>query len=209
VLASAAVTWLVARFTVSWVSAQVWSSAGMFFGIEKSGCLKSNADGKQVRLLDYGGKVLLIVNVASKCGLTPQYEGLESLYRDDKERGLEILGFPCNQFKEQEPGSNEEIQEFCTSTYDVTFPVFAKIEVNGPDADPLHQWLRAQAPGDFGPQYGGFYEIISKIRPGADGTDEVKWNFTKFLVGRDGEVIKRYEPPVLPADIKADLENYL
>ena len=167
------------------------------------------ADGKQVPLQDYEGKVLLIVNVASKCGLTPQYEGLESLYRDDKDRGLEILGFPCNQFKEQEPGSDEEIQDFCKSTYDVTFPVFAKIEVNGPDADPLYQWLRVQAPGDFGPQYGGFYEAISKISPDAEGTDEVKWNFTKFLIGRDGNVIKRYEPIVLPADIKADLENYL
>jgi glutathione peroxidase len=169
----------------------------------------TGADGQQVPLDGYEGKVLLIVNVASKCGLTPQYEGLESLYREDKDRGLEILGFPCNQFKEQEPGSNQEIQEFCTSTYDVTFPVFAKIEVNGPDADPLYQWLRARAPGDFGPQYGGFYEAISKIQPGAEGTDDIKWNFTKFLIGRDGEVIKRYEPPVLPADIKADLENYL
>jgi glutathione peroxidase len=169
----------------------------------------TGVDGRPVPLHDYEGKVLLIVNVASKCGLTPQYEGLESLYRDDKDRGLEILGFPCNQFKEQEPGSNEEIQDFCKSTYDVTFPVFGKIEVNGPDADPLYRWLRAQAPGDFGPQYGGFYEAILKIRPGASGTDEVKWNFTKFLIGRDGEVIKRYEPPVLPADIKADLENYL
>jgi glutathione peroxidase len=166
-------------------------------------------DGRQVPLRDYDGKVLLIVNVASKCGLTPQYAGLESLYRDDKDRGLEILGFPCNQFKEQEPGSNEEIQDFCKSTYDVTFPVFAKVEVNGPDADPLYRYLRAQAPGDFGPRYGGFYEAISKIRPDAEGTDEVKWNFTKFLIGRDGEVIKRYEPPVPPADIKADLENYL
>src|ERR1700677_2758019 len=163
------------------------------------------ADGKQVALHDYQGKVLLIVNVASKCGLTPQYEGLESLYRDDKDRGLEILGFPCNQFKEQEPGTDAEIQDFCTSTYDVTFPVLAKIEVNGPDADPLYQYLRAQAPWDLGPQAGGFYETISKLRPGAEGTDEVKWNFTKFLIGRDGEVIKRYEPSVLPADIKADL----
>jgi glutathione peroxidase len=169
----------------------------------------TDADGKHVPLAEYEGKVLLIVNVASKCGLTPQYEGLESLYRDYKDRGLEILGFPSNQFKEQEPGSNEEIQEFCKSTYDVTFPVFAKIDVNGPDADPLYQYLRAQAPGDFGPQYGGFYDAISKIAPEAEGTDEIKWNFTKFLVGRDGEVITRFEPPVLPADIKADIENYL
>src|SRR5580700_3203685 len=102
-------------------------------------------DGEQVPLQDYEGKVLLIVNVASKCGLTPQYEGLESLYRDQRNRGLEILGFPCNQFKEQEPGSDEEIQDFCKSTYDVTFPVLAKIEVNGPDADPLYQYLRARS----------------------------------------------------------------
>jgi glutathione peroxidase len=169
----------------------------------------TTADGGKVELSDYAGKLLLIVNVASKCGLTPQYEGLEALYRDEKDRGLEILGFPSNQFKEQEPGTDAEIQEFCKTTYDVTFPVFAKVDVNGPDAAPLYQYLRAEAPGDFGPQYGGFYDAISKIRPGADGTDEVKWNFTKFLIGRDGTVIKRYEPPVAPADIKADLENYL
>ena len=169
----------------------------------------TKADGGEVPLRDYAGKVLLIVNVASKCGLTPQYEGLESLYREDAARGLEILGFPCNQFKEQEPGTDEEIQEFCKTTYDVTFPVFSKIEVNGPEADPLYKYLRAQAPGDFGPQYGPFYDIMSKMRPEAMGTDEVKWNFTKFLIGRDGAVIKRYEPPVPPADIQADLENYL
>ena len=169
----------------------------------------SAADGSQLPLAGYEGKVLLIVNVASKCGLTPQYEGLESLYRSDKDRGLEVLGFPCNQFKEQEPGSDAEIQAFCKAVYDVTFPVFAKIDVNGPDAHPLYEYLRAQAPGDFGPQYGSFYQAISKIRPDADGTDEVKWNFTKFLIGRDGAVIKRYEPPVSATEIKADLENYL
>jgi glutathione peroxidase len=167
------------------------------------------ADGGELSLSEYAGKVLLIVNVASKCGLTPQYEGLEALYRDDKDRGLEILGFPCNQFKEQEPGTDEEIQEFCKTNYDVTFPVLGKIEVNGPDAAPLYEYLRAAAPGDFGPRYGAFYDAISKIAPGAEGTDEVKWNFTKFLIGRDGTVLKRYEPPVPPADIKADLENYL
>ena len=167
------------------------------------------ADGRRVPLREYAGKVLLIVNVASKCGLTPQYEGLEGLYRDVRGRGLEILGFPCNQFKGQEPGTDEEIQNFCKATYDVTFPVFAKIEVNGPDADPLYRYLRAQAPGDFGPRYGGFYDAISKVRPEAAGTDEVKWNFTKFLIGRDGEVVKRYEPPVSPDDIRLDLENHL
>jgi glutathione peroxidase len=167
------------------------------------------ADGGQVPLGDYAGKVLLVVNVASKCGLTPQYEGLEALYRDSKDQGLEILGFPCNQFKEQEPATDAEIQDFCKTTYDVTFPVFAKIDVNGPEAAPLYQFLRAAAPGDWGPEYGSFYDALSKIRPDADGTDEVKWNFTKFLIGRDGSVIKRYEPPVQPADIKADLKNYL
>jgi len=166
-------------------------------------------DGTEVPLRDYSGKLLLIVNVASKCGLTPQYEGLEALYRDDQGRGLEVLGFPCNQFMGQEPGSDDEIQDFCKTSYDVTFPVFRKIEVNGPEADPLYQYLRSAAPGDFGPDYGEFYKAISQIRPGSDGTDEVKWNFTKFLIGRDGTVIKRYEPPVAPEDIKADLENYL
>jgi len=169
----------------------------------------TTADGTQVPLADYEGKLLLIVNVASKCGLTPQYEGLESLYRDDKERGLEILGFPCNQFKEQEPASDAEIQAFCKATYDVTFPVFAKIDVNGPGADPLYTYLREEAPGDFGPQYGDFYAAISKIRPEAEGTDEVKWNFTKFLVDRKGSVVKRYAPSVSPADIETDLEQYL
>jgi glutathione peroxidase len=169
----------------------------------------TTADGTPVPLADYEGKVLLIVNVASKCGLTPQYEGLESLYRHDKDRGLEILGFPCNQFKEQEPATDAEIQAFCKATYDVTFPVFAKIDVNGPGADPLYQYLRAEAPGDFGPQYGDFYQAISNIRPDAEGTDEVKWNFTKFLVDREGNVVKRYEPSVPPADIETDLEQYL
>jgi glutathione peroxidase len=169
----------------------------------------TTADGNEVPLSDYAGKVLLIVNVASKCGLTPQYDGLESLYRDEAGRGLEILGFPCNQFKGQEPGTDEEIQEFCKTNYDVTFPVFSKIDVNGDDADPLYKYLREEAPGDWGPAYGDFYNRLSAIRAEADGTDEVKWNFTKFLIGRDGQVIKRYEPPVQPADIKADLENYL
>jgi glutathione peroxidase len=168
-----------------------------------------SADGTRVPLRDYEGKVLLVVNVASKCGLTSQYEGLESLYREDKERGLVVLGFPCNQFKEQEPGTDDEIQDFCKTTYDVTFPVFAKIDVNGASAHPFYAYLRAEAPGDFGPKYGDFYSTISNIRPGSDESDEVKWNFTKFLVGRDGAVIKRYEPPVSPSDTKADLENYL
>lgn len=167
------------------------------------------ADGRQVPLAEYAGKLLLVVNVASKCGFTPQYEGLEALYRQDRDRGLEILGFPSNQFLGQEPGSDAEIQEFCTTTYDVTFPVFAKIDVNGPDASPLYVHLRKAAPGDFGPRYGEFYTEMSELRPGVEGTDEVTWNFTKFLVGREGEVLKRYQPPVPPAEIAADLEHYL
>jgi glutathione peroxidase len=166
------------------------------------------ADGSRVSLADFAGKVLLIVNVASKCGLTPQYGGLEALFRAERARGLQVLGFPCNQFMEQEPGTDEEIQAFCSTTYDVTFPVFARIEVNGPDAAPLYRHLRAQQPGDFGPQYGEFYESISALRPDA-APDEVRWNFTKFLVDRDGTVVKRYEPPVLPAEIQSDVQQHL
>jgi glutathione peroxidase len=169
----------------------------------------ATADGGARSLGDYAGQALLIVNVASKCGLTPQYEGLQALYKDLHGKGLEILGFPCNQFLEQEPGTDDEIQDFCRANYDVTFPIFSKIEVNGPDAAPLFGYLRGQAPGDFGPQFGGFYDFISGTFPERIGTDQIKWNFTKFLVGRDGEVIRRYEPPVGPDDIRPDLETLL
>ncbi|MFT4082976.1 MAG: glutathione peroxidase [Nocardioides sp.] len=168
----------------------------------------ATADGETVSLGTYAGKVLLIVNVASKCGLTPQYEGLEALYRAEQESGLEVLGFPCNQFLGQEPGSDAEIQEFCSTSYDVTFPVFAKVDVNGAAAAPLYDHLRAAAPGDWGPQLGGFYDSINQVKP-PERPDDVKWNFTKFLVGRDGAVIKRYEPPVTPAEIQAELAEYL
>lgn len=167
------------------------------------------ADGATRRLGDFSGRFLLIVNVASKCGLTPQYEGLQSLYRDFQDRGLEILGFPCNQFGGQEPGTDAEIQEFCSTNFDVTFPVFAKVDVNGPDAAPLFAHLRAEAPGDFGPGHGFLYEHVKNTRPEAIGTDEVKWNFTKFLVDRDGEVLRRYEPTVTPEQIRADLDGLL
>ncbi|MFD2416392.1 glutathione peroxidase [Amycolatopsis pigmentata] len=150
----------------------------------------ATADGATRSLSDYAGKVLLIVNVASKCGLTPQYEGLESLYRAGKDRGLEILGFPCNQFGGQEPGTNAEIQEFCSTTFDVTFPVLAKVDVNGPDADPLYSYLRAEAPGDT-------------------DSDDVKWNFTKFLIGRDGKVLRRFEPTVTPEEIQPEVDALL
>ena len=148
------------------------------------------ADGSDADLSPYAGKVLLVVNVASKCGFTPQYEGLEALHRNYADRGFEVLGFPCNQFGAQEPGNAEEIANFCSLTYDVTFPVFAKIEVNGSGTDPLYAELKKQAPGFL-------------------GTEAIKWNFTKFLVGRDGRVIKRYAPNDPPAAIEPDIEAAL
>lgn len=169
----------------------------------------SDAAGERVSLADYAGKVLLVVNVASKCGLTPQYEGLEALYREYRARGLEILAFPSNQFKGQEPGTDAEIQEFCRTTYDVSFPVLAKIDVNGPDADPLYTWLRGEAPE--GEQTEETAAFLARVKNLIDDPqpDSVRWNFTKFLIGRDGAVIKRYEPPVTADVIKADLESYL
>ena len=165
------------------------------------------ADGGRRDLRDYAGRWLLIVNVASQCGLTPQYEGLEVLSRDFA--GLQVLGFPCNQFGAQEPGTDAEIQDFCSTSYSVTFPVLSKIDVNGDGADPLYAYLRESAPGDFGPQYGFLYEHVQKTRPEALGTDEIKWNFTKFLVDPDGSVVRRYEPSVTPEQIRADLDGLL
>ncbi len=147
-------------------------------------------DGTAAALSDYAGKVLLIVNTASKCGFTPQYEGLEALHRDYADKGFEVLGFPCNQFGAQEPGDAAEIANFCSLTYDVTFPVFAKVDVNGPNADPLFVELKKQAPGFL-------------------GTSGIKWNFTKFLVGRDGKVVERYAPTTKPEDIRRDIEKLL
>ncbi|WP_300677465.1 glutathione peroxidase [Nocardioides sp.] len=167
----------------------------------------TTAEGGEVSLAEYAGRYLLVVNTASKCGLTPQYEGLEALHRSLGDQ-VAVLGFPCNQFKEQEPGSDAEIQEFCRTTYDVTFPVFARIEVNGEGAAPLYRFLRSEAPGDFGPQYGGFFEAISSINPEA-GVDDVKWNFTKFLISPTGEVLKRYEPPVTADVIEAEVRELL
>ena len=168
----------------------------------------TSADGSTDALGDYKGKLLLVVNVASKCGLTPQYEGLEALYRETKDSGVEVIGFPTNQFMGQEPGTDDEIQDFCRSTYDVTFPVLAKVDVNGENASPLYEYLRAAAPGDWGPHLGSFYEHVKEITPATEPGD-IKWNFTKFLIGRDGQVIKRYEPPVTPEEIQADLAQYL
>jgi len=167
-----------------------------------------SAQGDDVDLSDYAGKVLLLVNVASKCGLTPQYEGIEALQQQYGDDGLQVLGFPCNQFGGQEPGTDSEIQDFCSTNYSVTFPVLAKIDVNGPDAAPLYQYLRAADPGQFGPE-DRLYPHLQKSYPELLDTDAIKWNFTKFLIGRDGDVIKRYEPTVVPDEIGAELPAIL
>ena len=148
------------------------------------------ADGSQADLSAHKGKVLLVVNVASKCGFTPQYEGLEDLQRRYGERGFTVIGFPCNQFGAQEPGNAEEIASFCQLTYDVSFPLMGKIDVNGPQAAPIYQHLKSEAPGLL-------------------GSETIKWNFTKFLVDRSGKVVKRYAPQTKPEDIARDIEPLL
>jgi glutathione peroxidase len=147
-------------------------------------------DGIDLPLSTYRGQPLLIVNVASKCGFTPQYAGLEALYAKYHERGLEVLGFPCDQFGHQEPGSEAEIKSFCSLTYGVTFPMFAKIKVNGPDAEPLYTYLKQSLPGIL-------------------GLEAIKWNFTKFLVGKDGVPLKRFAPADKPESLAADVESAL
>ncbi len=145
--------------------------------------------GEEVSMKDYKGKVVLIVNTASKCGLTPQFKDLEDLYQEYKEKGFEILGFPCNQFAKQDSGSNEEIQQFCQLNYGVTFTMFEKIDVNGKNAHPLYKYLKSQAKG-----------IFSK---------EIKWNFSKFLIDANGNVIKRYAPTASPLKMKNVIEKLL
>ena len=147
-------------------------------------------DGTPQPLSDWRGKVLLIVNVASKCGFTPQYTGLEKLWQQYRERGLVVMGFPCDQFGHQEPGDEAEIRNFCSLTYDVDFPMFAKVEVNGGGAHPLWKWLKNEMGGLL-------------------GIDAIKWNFTKFLVGRDGKVLKRYAPTDTPESLAKDIEAAL
>ena len=147
------------------------------------------ADGSTADLAKHKGKVLLIVNTASKCGFTPQYEGLEKLHQEYADKGLEILAFPCNQFGNQEPGDAEEIQNFCMLNYDVSFPLMAKIEVNGEDADPLWKHLKSEKSGLLG--------------------SRIKWNFTKFLVDREGNVVARHGPAVKPEQLKSDIEALL
>lgn len=147
-------------------------------------------DGSFANLADFVGKVVLVVNVASKCGFTPQYAGLEAMYRHLAPRGFEILAFPCNQFGKQEPGSADEIFSFCKLNYDVSFPLMAKIDVNGDAAPPLYTWLKAEAPGLL-------------------GSKAIKWNFTKFLIDRSGSVVRRYPPTAKPDDIASDIEALL
>jgi len=146
--------------------------------------------GESKALADFKGKVLLIVNTASKCGFTPQFKGLEGLYEKHKGSGLEILGFPCNQFLSQDPGTDSEISEFCELNYGVTFPMFSKVEVNGPNTHPLYELLKSEAKGLL-------------------GSEKIKWNFTKFLVDAEGKVIKRYAPNTEPKDIEADIAELL
>ncbi len=147
-------------------------------------------DGHSVPLRDYAGKVLLIVNTASACGFTPQLAGLQALHQQYADQGLVVLGFPCNQFGRQESGSNDEIAQFCQRNYGVDFPVMAKIEVNGSGASPLYRWLTAEAPGLL-------------------GSKAIKWNFTKFLIGRDGRVLRRYAPQDAPQKLAGDIEAAL
>ncbi len=153
-------------------------------------CQARLLQGDVISLENYKGSVLLVVNTASKCGFTPQYKGLEALYQQYKERGFEVLGFPCNQFGKQEPGSADEIGQFCELNFGVTFPLFAKVDVNGVDADPLFTLLKAQAPGVF-------------------GTQSIKWNFTKFLVDRNGVVVRRFAPTEKPESLVAAIEALL
>jgi glutathione peroxidase len=148
------------------------------------------ADGSATTLAEHASKVLLIVNVASKCGFTPQYEGLEALHRRYAERGLVVLGFPCNQFRAQEPGDAAEIARFCSLTYDVTFPIYGKIDVNGAGAAPLYRWLKSAARGVL-------------------GTRGIKWNFTKFVVDRSGSVVARHAPTTKPEALAAEIEALL
>jgi glutathione peroxidase len=147
-------------------------------------------EGRPVSLSDYRGKVLLIVNTASKCGFTPQYEGLEALYKRYADKGLAVLGFPCNQFGAQEPGDAAEIANFCSLTYDVSFPMFAKIDVNGPEAHPLYQYLK-------------------KAKKGLLGSEGIKWNFTKFLIDKNGEVAGRYAPTEKPEALEGTIQKLL
>jgi len=169
-------------------------------------------DGSEVNFSDYKGQVLLIVNTASKCGFTPQYDGLEALYQKFKDQGLVVIGFPCDQFGHQEPGSNEEIESFCRLNYGVTFPLMAKSDVNGENANPVFKWLYSEKP------FAGFGEgdtarfmdqMLSRQDPEYASNPDIKWNFTKFLIDRDGCVVARFEPVVAPEALEAEIDALL
>ena len=167
--------------------------------------------GKEVDFAQFEGKVLMVVNTASKCGFTPQYDGLEALYQKYKEQGLVILGFPCDQFAGQEPGSDGEIAEFCRLNHGVTFPLMAKCEVNGPKAEPVFEYLKEQAPAE---EYKGLKAkaastLFKAMSKSAVKKSDIQWNFTKFLVNRDGSVIKRFPPTTTPEDIEKDIQAML
>ena len=167
--------------------------------------------GAEVDFSQYEGKVLMIVNTASKCGFTPQYDGLEELYRKYKDQGLVIIGFPCDQFAGQEPGSDEEIEEFCRLNHGVTFPLMAKTEVNGTNAEPIFEYLKTQAPTE---EYKGIkakatQKMLKGISKSVEKNSDILWNFTKFLISRDGSVVKRYAPTTEPKEIEADIKAML
>ena len=167
--------------------------------------------GQEVNFKEYEGKVLLIVNTASKCGFTPQYDGLEALYQKYKDKGLVVIGFPCDQFAGQEPGSDAEIAEFCRLNHGVTFPLMAKSEVNGSNANPVFEYLKAQAPTE---EYKGLKakasaKLFKTISKSVEKESDIKWNFTKFLISRDGSVIKRFPPTTEPAGFEKDIEAML
>lgn len=168
------------------------------------------SNGKEISLEKYKGKVMLIVNTASKCGLTPQYEGIEKLYGTYKENGFTVLGFPCNQFGGQEPGTDNEISSFCSLNYNVTFPLFQKVEVNGKNAHPLYQYLREQAPDDTNlDENSPLYQHLRVSAPALLEGSNIKWNFTKFLIDQDGNVVKRYAPTTNPEEMEEDIKKIL
>lgn len=162
-----------------------------------------------VSLKEYEGKVLLVVNTATGCGFTPQYDGLEKLYEEYKDKGFEILDFPCNQFLNQAPGTDEELASFCQMRFGTTFKTFAKINVNGEDADPLFKYLRKEAPTDHEDEKANaFKKVLNDLKQTLTG-DSIKWNFTKFLIDRNGKVVARFAPTFVPEDIKAHIEKIL
>ena len=167
--------------------------------------------GAEVDLAQYEGKVLMIVNTASKCGFTPQYDGLEALYQKYKDQGFVIIGFPCDQFAGQEPGSNEQIEEFCRLNHGVTFPLMAKTDVNGAKAEPVFEYLKSQAPTE---EYKGLKAkatrtMLKGISKSVEKDSDILWNFTKFLINRDGTIIKRYAPLTTPEDMEKDIKEML